>query len=104
MNTIPSRRKEFIDYFIAKEKGFLYNICPTAFRHKDFKFYMEWFIAAICDNNNNEYNIEERFTYYFCNNFSLNVIFFTYIVSDKFRKKVEKRIKEYERKYHKKHI
>ena len=104
MNIISSNDKGFIDYFITKEKVFLYNICPAAFEHEDFKFYIEWFIDAIYDNSNNEYDIEKRFTYYFCNNFSLNIIFFTYIVSNKFRKRVEKDIEEYKRKYHKKHI
>lgn len=104
MNKALSKGREFVDYFINKEKDFLYKICPEAFGHKDFRFYMEWFIIAIYDNSNNEYDIESRFTDYFCNNFSLNIIFFTYIISDEFRKRVEKDIEEYKKKYHKKRI
>lgn len=104
MNIALNKNKEFIDYFIAKEKEFLLSISSPAYYDKDFRFYMEWFILAIYDNMQDEYNIEERFTYYFTNNFSLNIMFFTYIVCDEFRSRVKKDIIEYEKKYNVEHI
>lgn len=99
-----NKNKEFIDFFIKKEKTFLYKVSPLAFEHKDFRFYMKWFALSIYDNITDKYDIEKRFTYYFCNNLSLNIIFFTYIVNCEFREKVLMAIIEYKEKYHKEYI
>lgn len=95
---------KFINFFIKKEKKFLVNLNAEAFYNKDFKFYIEWFIYAIDDYTREEYNIEEKFIYFFTNNFNLNIIFIIYIMSKDFRQRVMKDIIEYKNKYGKEHI
>lgn len=97
-------KMQFIDYFIAKEKNFLYRLNAEAFYDKDFKFYIAWYIYAIDDYMNNNYNIEERFIFFFTNNFNLNIKFFIYIMNADFRQRVINDILEYKRKYRKENI
>lgn len=95
---------KFIDFFIKKEKDFLFNLNTEAFYNKDFKFYIGWFIYAIDDYTREKYDIEKRFIYFFTNNFNLNIIFIVYIMSGNFRQRVINDIIEYKKKYRKDHI
>lgn len=95
---------KFIDFFIKKERNFLYRLNAEAFNHKDFKFYIGWFIYAIDDYMQEEYDIEEQFKYFFTNNYNLNIIFFIYIMSSNFRQRVMNDIIEYKKKYGREHI
>lgn len=95
---------KFIDFFIKKERNFLFNLNAEAFYHKDFKFYIGWFIYAIDDYTREEYDIKERFIYFFTNNLNLDIIFFIYIMSGDFRQRVINDIKEYKSQYGKEHI
>lgn len=106
MNKTKQKNNEYqiIEYFVSKEKNFLYNMNAEAFRDKDFKFYIGWFIFALNDYMEKEYDIQERFTYFFMNNFSLNIIFFTYILSGEFRKRAITAISEYKNKFKKETI
>lgn len=107
MNKIQFKTKnetKFIDYFISKERDFLYSLNPKAFNDKDFRFYMEWYICAIDEYMQESYDIEERFTFFFTNNFNLNIIFFIYIMSANFRNRVIDDIAEYKQKYGKENI
>ena len=102
MNKIKLRNKQenkFIDYFISKEREFLFSINADAFYDKDFKFYMGWFIYAINDYMEEKYDIEERFIYFFVNNYSLNINFFPYMMNEEFIKRVMEDIREYKREY-----
>lgn len=104
IRTKIKEKENFIEFFLEKEKTFLYNMNPVAFKHEDFRFYMEWFIYSIDDSLREKYDIKERFEYFFTNNYSLNIIFFVYIISDKFINKVIEDIEEYKRLYKKEHI
>lgn len=95
---------KFIDFFISKEKEFLIGLNAEAFNNKDFKFYIEWFIYAIDEYMQKEYDIEKQFIFFFTNNFSLNIIFFIYIMNGNFRQRVMDNIIEYKNKYRKEHI
>ena len=61
MNTKLERWKEekFLRYFLKKEKDFLMNFNIEAYKSDDFKFYMSWFIYAINDYIDKNYNIDE---------------------------------------------
>ena len=101
MNTKLERWKEekFLRYFLKKEKDFLMNFNIEAYKSDDFKFYMSWFIYAINDYIDKNYNIDEYFSYIFCNNGNLNIIYLPYILSADFRKRVRGAITEYKQKY-----
>jgi len=101
MNTKLERWKEekFLRYFLKKEKDFLMNFNIEAYKSDDFKFYMSWFIYAINDYIDKNYNIDEYFSYIFCNNGNLNIIYLPYILSADFRKRVIGAITEYKQKY-----
>ena len=101
MNTKLERWKEekFLRYFLKKEKYFLMNFNIEAYKSDDFKFYMSWFIYAINDYIDKNYNIDEYFSYIFCNNGNLNIIYLPYILSADFRKRVIGAITEYKQKY-----
>ena len=101
MNTKLERWKEekFLRYFLKKEKDFLMNFNIEAYKSDDFKFYMSWFIYAINDYIDKNYNIDEYFSYIFCNNGYLNIIYLPYILSADFRKRVIGAITEYKQKY-----
>ena len=101
MNTKLERWKEekFLRYFLKKEKDFLMNFNIEAYKSADFKFYMSWFIYAINDYIDKNYNIDEYFSYIFCNNGNLNIIYLPYILSADFRKRVIGAITEYKQKY-----
>ena len=90
MNTKLERWKEekFLRYFLKKEKDFLMNFNIEAYKSDDFKFYMSWFIYAINDYIDKNYNIDEYFSYIFCNNGNLNIIYLPYILSADFSKRV----------------
>ena len=77
MNTKLERWKEekFLRYFLKKEKDFLMNFNIEAYKSDDFKFYMSWFIYAINDYIDKSYDIEKFFSYSFCNNCNLNIIY-----------------------------
>lgn len=94
----------FVDYFIKKERNFLIRLNAEAFNNTDFKFYIGWYIYAIDDYMQKEYDLEKTFIYFFTNNFSLNIIFFIYIMSSDFRKRVMGDIIEYKEIYGKEHI
>ena len=85
--------------FLKKEKDFLMNFNIEAYKSDDFKFYMSWFIYAINDYIDKNYNIDEYFSYIFCNNGNLNIIYLPYILSADFRKRVIGAITEYKQKY-----
>lgn len=104
MNFIKQKKISFIDYFIKKEKEFLKQLSPQAFEHKDFRFYISWFVFAIDSSGSKEDNIVEQFKNHFCNNFELNIIFLPYIVNDNFRKIVIVDIDKYKSKYKKENI
>lgn len=95
---------KFIDFFINKEKNFLYRLNEQAFNSKDFDFYIKWFICSIYDYMQKEYDIEEKFIFFFTNNFSLNIRFSAYIMNKNFRQRVMNDIIEYKNKYGKEHI
>ena len=61
MNTKLERWKEekFLRYFLKKEKHFLMDFNIAAYKSDDFKFYMSWFIHAINDYMDKNYNIDE---------------------------------------------
>ena len=101
MNTKLERWKEekFLRNFLKKEKDFLMNFNIEAYKSDDFKFYMSWFIYAINDYIDKNYNIDEYFSYIFCNNGNLNIIYLPYILSADFRKRVIGAITEYKQKY-----
>ena len=101
MNTKLERWKEqkFLRYFLKKEKDFLMNFNIEAYKSDDFKFYMSWFIYAINDYIDKNYNIDEYFSYIFCNNGNLNIIYLPYILSADFRKRVIGAITESKQKY-----
>lgn len=101
MNTKLERWKEekFLRYFLRKEKKFLINFNIETYKSTDFKFYMSWFIHAINDYMNKNYDIEEFFSYMFCNNCNLNIVYLPYILSSEFRKRVMEAITEYKQKY-----
>ena len=101
MNTKLERWKEekFLRYFLKKEKDFLMNFNIEAYKSDDFKFYMSLFIYAINDYIDKNYNIDEYFSYIFCNNGNLNIIYLPYILSADFRKRVIGAITEYKQKY-----
>lgn len=101
MNTKLERWKEekFLRYFLKKEKDFLMNFNIEAYKSDDFKFYMSWFIYAINDYIDKSYDIEKFFSYIFCNNGNLNIIYLPYILSADFRKRVIGAITEYKQKY-----
>lgn len=101
MNTKLERWKEekFLRYFLRKEKIFLMNFNIEAYKSDDFEFYMSWFIYAINDYIDKNYNIDEYFSYIFCNNGNLNIIYLPYILSADFRKRVIGAITEYKQKY-----
>ena len=58
MNTKLERWKEekFLRYFLKKEKDFLMNFNIEAYKSDDFKFYMSWFIYAINDYIDKNFN------------------------------------------------
>ena len=101
MNTKLERWKEekFLRYFLKKEKHFLMDFNIAAYKSDDFKFYMSWFIHAINDYMDKNYNIDEYFSSIFCNNGNLNIIYLPYILSADFRKRVIGAITEYKQKY-----
>lgn len=107
MNILKYYRKKdnlFVDYFIEKEKDFLKSINIEAYNDSKFKFYMGWFIYAINDYTQEQYDITEKFTYFFLNNFTLDIRFFVYIISEDFRNLVIKDIDIYKRKFRKENI
>lgn len=104
MNIKVKKEVKFIDFFINKERDYLIKLNTEAFYSKDFKFYMEWFIYSIDEYVRKEYDIEKQFIYFFMNNFNLNIIFFIYIMSENFRKKVIEDILEYKKIYNKSNI
>lgn len=105
MNKIKTKNNiRFIDFFVSKEEQFLIRLNAEAFKNKDFKFYIEWFVYAIYDHMQEEYDIEKQFTFFFTNNFNLNIIFFIYIMNDEFRQRVKNDIIEYKNKFRKEHI
>ena len=101
MNTKLERWKEeqFLRYFLKKEKDFLMNFNIKAYKSDDFKFYMSWFIYGFYDYIDKNYTIDEYFSYIFCNNGNLNIIYLPYILSADFRKRVIGAITEYKQKY-----
>lgn len=101
MNTKLERWKEekFLRYFLKKEKHFLTDFNIAAYKSDDFKFYMSWFIHAINDYMDKNYNIDEYFSSIFCNNGNLNIIYLPYILSAEFRKRVIEAITEYKQRY-----
>ena len=104
MNIKVKKEVKFIDFFINKEKDYLIKLNMEAFYNKDFKFYIEWFIYSIDEYMQKQYDIEKQFTYLFMNNLNLNIIFFVYIMSENFRKKVIANILEYKKIYNKTNI
>lgn len=101
MNTDFKKIKEekFLKYFLKKEKDFLMNFNIEAYKNDDFNFYMSWFIHAINDYMNKNYDIEEFFYYMFCNNDNLNIVYLPYILNPEFREKVMQAITEYKQQY-----
>lgn len=101
MNTKLEKWKEekFLRYFLRKEKHFLINFNMETYKSNDFKFYMSWFIHAINDYMYKKYDIEEFFSYMFCNNCNLNIVYLPYILSSEFRTRVMETITEYKQKY-----
>ena len=100
MNTILEQNEvKFVEYFIEKEKKFLLKLNSRAYYHKDFKFYIGWFICAINDYIQHEYDIEDNFAFYFNDNCNLNTIFAVYIFNKEFIEKVIKAISEYTNHY-----
>lgn len=95
------KESDFIDYFIEKERNFLSNINIEAYKNKDFKFYISWFIYSIDEYMKEQYDIEKNFSDNFTNNKSLNIIFLTFIMSENFRNKVIEDIIEYKHIYNK---
>lgn len=106
MNIIKLKKRipKFIEYFIKKEKDFLYIMNPESYDNKNFKFYMEWFSYALDDYMKNEYDIEKFFAKMFSNNYSLDITFSIYIMSKEFRERVMNCIIDYKSKYQKEHI
>lgn len=98
-NRKEHKEMQFIDYFIKKEEVFLLKLNSKAFYHKDFKFYIGWFICAINDYIQHEYDIEDNFAFYFNDNCNLNTIFAVYIFNKEFIEKVIKAISEYTNHY-----
>ena len=96
--------KNFVDFFIVKEKKFLFHISPHAYENKDFRFYIEWFLNAIYDSMNKDYDVQEHLKYWFINNLNLNIIFLTYVVSDEFISRAKKDIEEYKQIFNKEYI
>lgn len=106
MNIVKFNKEipRFIEYFINKEKHFLYRINPENYNDKNFRFYMEWFIYALDDYMKKQYDIEKFFANMFLNNYSLDITFSIYIMSKEFRERVMNCILEYKSKYEKEYI
>ncbi len=94
----------FISDFIKNEKDLLLTINSIALNCKDFSFYIGWFLYAINDYIEENYDIQERFIYFFLNNYTLDIMFFPYIMNKEFREKAEKYIIKCKQKYGEEYI
>ena len=102
------KKKKFVNYFIKKEKKFLYKIDPKLYRNKEFEFYIGWFIDAIqfymitIDSNEKDgWNLEKTFTELFNeeDNDCCDKRFLIYIRTPDFKLKVVTNMVEYLIKY-----
>lgn len=94
----------FVEYFIEKEKNFLSRLNFEAYKDEMLNFYIGWFAYAINDYIEKKYDILERFKYFFLNNDSLDIKFYTYIMNAEFRNLVIRDIQIYKQKYRKDNI
>lgn len=96
----------FVNYFMKKEKYFLYKIDPKLYRNEKLEFYIGWFIDAIqfyMITIEEGWNIDKTFTELFneANDDYYDKRFLIYIRTPDFKLKVVKNLVEYLIKYNK---